>query len=38
MEVFRLGEAVEILEVVRVVGDRLAGEWVQVSGSGMFWR
>ena len=31
VEVFRLGEAAGVPEVVRVVGDRLAGEWVQVS-------
>src|SRR5664279_1774827 len=31
LEVFRLGEAAGVRDVVRVVGDRLAGMWVGVS-------
>src|SRR5215468_12536748 len=32
LEVFRLGEAAGVEEVVREVGDRLAGAWLRVSG------
>ena len=31
LEVFRLGEAAGERDIVREVGDRLAGQWIRVS-------